>query len=310
MFFTHPDMSDGAVAATLNVSRQLVSRWHAPVRKAAATESSEKVADEQFDGGSTSTAQPAPPGTASRIDSQPGTLVLFTIAMPEHLEAALPDIVKRHPSLTIERVRDLAIARLNSNSRAGSWKSIGVSSEIGAEMVREDRFVRLVFEWAEGVNELRLAANATRIATSLSPNAVQALSFILERQHSEGWARENVLRIEDDLSIAVGLERARHILSDPRLIALENEMEMRRQMIEDEAIEGEFRELPSHDEVPPLRNVELDDSVPNQPRANRVPGQQGLQQGGFRPTQHRKVDGIETEFVDQRAPGGDDRPPF
>src|SRR2546428_8879274 len=68
MAIEHPEMSDGAIAATLGVSRQLVSRWRKPVRKAAATESSEMVADEngetQFPGPAASAPQPATPGNA------------------------------------------------------------------------------------------------------------------------------------------------------------------------------------------------------------------------------------------------------
>ncbi len=312
--------SHAAMAARIGVSRQRVDVIIKELEKLAkvnaikseiASDGENDAATEstmgglpktQFDGGSTSAAQFA----TRDIATQPGALVLFTIEWPERLET--PEaIALRHPTLTPDAIRNLATFRLNGTSRAGSWKAIGVEPEIGAEMVREDRGVRRALQWAEGMNELRLSANATKIATSLSPNAVQALSFILERQHSEGWARENVLRVTGELSLGVDVN---HILSDPRLILEANRHEAMLQQLEDgEVIDAEFRQLPALGEAPPPLPDSGPEKIDVRPRANPPVSKQG-QGGDFRPAQHRKVDGIETEFVDQRAPGGDDRPPF
>src|SRR3989442_5353828 len=68
MAIEQPEMSDGAIAATLQVSRQLVSRWRKPLRKAAATASAERVAGEndeaQFLREPPTAPQPATPGNA------------------------------------------------------------------------------------------------------------------------------------------------------------------------------------------------------------------------------------------------------
>jgi hypothetical protein len=249
----NPDMSHAAIAAEIErlglgrISRQRVSILLARVKKPTAIDPEPGLlpADhrKQFPASLTSGRQAAPAGN---VESD--SFVLFTVDMPAHLEAMLGDIVKRHPSLTIERVQDLATARLNGASRAGAWKTIGVDPNVGGEMVREDRDLRRVLQWAEGVNELRLAANATRIATGLSPNAVAALSFMLERQHD--WTREATFRIEGEIEHRVGIE---YLLADPRLIELENELEARRQQLEEaalrrlpvpETIEGEFVDVP------------------------------------------------------------------
>jgi len=281
MFFTHPDMSDGAIAATLNVSRQLVSRWHAPVRKAAATESSEKVADEdhrnEFVGGPPGAAQLATPGTV--LERQR----LVDLADEDEQLAVMLDKILRGSA-----PRAAAIA-------------VGITShQFGKRMESDALFRDLVLRAAHEA-ESSVAQNLYRAATGNSPQNVQAALGWLEKRHPELWGRE-AQRIEIELTGAVDVN---HILSSPALIAEANAHEARLQQIEDEAIEGEFRELPAFD-APPLPNVVLDE---NPIRVNRVPGQQGLQQR-VRPMREIVVNGVRTLVSDERGPGGDNRPPF
>jgi hypothetical protein len=335
-FARNDGASDAQIASELSISRQRVSILRKAFREATATSSSETVADKsrsqpstpaQSGGQSQATPHSGPsqsPYVGFPLASESGALLLFVIEMPEHIAAMVDGVAKRH-YLTADRVRDLAIARLNGTSRAGSWKSIGVSPDVGRGALNKDRELQRIMEWAEGVSELRLAANATRIATSLSPNAVAALSFVLERQH-EGWQRESVLRIEGEIEHKFDMSA---MLRDPAQIARVSELEALLQNAEPaqlpahegEIIDGELVEpapvgeiiegTPRVDavrpEFPEDDGIQKREPIEVLPRTNR-PGQGDPTKRGH--TREIVVDGIRTLVVDERAPGGDDRPPF
>jgi len=281
-------------------------------------ETSDPIAEIPFAPGLTSAAQSASPGNGAGLGgdrlAMGASLVYFTVQWPEWADS--PEaIAARHPiALDVDRVQALVTYRMNATSQAGAFKAVGIDANVGGEMIREDRGLRRVLSWAAGLAEVRIASNMLRLATGVGPQAAQAATLIAERQL--GWNKENVLRIEGDIDHHLDVK---HTLSDERLIELENEAEARRQQIEEGIIDAEFRELPPHDEVPPLPDVEFDQSAPNPTRvkdslrspvedSTRAPvSKQGRAQGGdFRPTQHRKVDGIETEFSDETGSSSSD----
>jgi hypothetical protein len=283
MAIEHPEMSDGAIAATIGVARQLISRWRAPLRKAAATAASEKVADEngetQFIASDASAPQPATSGNA--IERQR----LLDLAPDQQMEVLIDKVLR------------------GSAPRAAAI-SVGITSkQFSTRLENDPKFRDLVLRAAHEA-ESSVAENLYVQAIGRSPQSVQAAIAWLEKRHPELWGRE-AQRIEIEVSGGVDVS---HILSDPRRILEVNAHEAKMQALEDEAIDAEFRDLPPHDDAPPLPDVVLDESGPNPTRVNRAPGAQSVPE--TRPDRIVKVFGVDTLIGDERSPEDRDaRPP-
>jgi hypothetical protein len=180
--------------------------------------------------------------------------------------------------------------------------AVGITSkQFSTRLERDEKFRDLVLRAAHEA-EGSVAENLYAQATGRSPQNVQAAIAWLEKRMPEAWGRE-AQRIEIELTGAVDVN---HILSNPKLIEEVSRHEARMQQLEDEAIDAEFRELPSHDEVPPLPEVELD-SGPNPTRVNRP--KDAIPE--TRPDRIVKVFGVNTLIGDERSPEDRNaRPPF
>lgn len=296
MAIEHPEMSDGAIAATLGVSRQLVSRWRAPVRKAAATEVSESVADEEnvegFAAGQPSAPQPAPPGNA---------LVLALRELDDADQVAV----------MIDKI-------LRGSAPRAAGIAVGISGKVFARRMETDATFRDLVLRAAHEAESSVAQNLYRLATGASPQAAQSAIAWLEKRMDD-W-RPGAQRIEVEVSGHVDVAA---ILASPHLIELENALEAERQRIEDglslpapvgDIIEGELVEsrVPADDVRPKLPDDETmylresREEVEVGPRRNRPDMPDPTLRGR---TRLIMVDGIRTEVQDRRA-DRDDRPPF
>jgi hypothetical protein len=186
--------------------------------------------------------------------------------------------------------------------------AVGISGHQFLKRMESDVPFRDLVLQAAHQAESSVAENLYRAATGVSPQNVQAAIAWLEKRHPELWGRE-AQRIEIELTGAVDMN---HILSDPRLIEEVSRHEGRMQQLED-AIDAEFHELPSHDEMlvtshdaPPLPDVTIDESGPQPVRAPRPVSEQGM-----RPMREIVVNGVRTLVGDERSPEErDDRPPF
>jgi hypothetical protein len=180
--------------------------------------------------------------------------------------------------------------------------AVGITSHQFGKRLESDALFRDLVLRAAHEAESSVAQNLYRAATGNSPQNVQAALGWLEKRHPELWGRE-AQRIEIELTGAVDVN---HILSNPKLIEEVSRHEARMQQLEDEAIDAEFRELPSRDEVPPLPEVELD-SGPNPTRVNRP--KDAIPE--TRPDRIIKVFGVNTLIGDERSPEDRDaRPPL
>jgi hypothetical protein len=293
MAIEHPDMSDGAIAATIGVARQLISRWRAPLRKAAATAASEKVADEvdekQFAALQPSASQPATSGNA--IERQR----LLDLAPDQQMETLIDKILR------------------GSAPRAAAL-AVGVSShKFTKRMETDEKFQDLVLRAAHEA-ESSVAQNLYRMAIGNSPQAAQSAIAWLEKRLPESWGREPV---HIEVSVEGGID-VNHILSSPDRIKAVNAFESAMQ-------QAEVAQLPAHQvgDIIDLDPIEVRDPVvpalpqddlmrvPDKlevaPRMNR-PGQGDPSKLGR--TREIVVDGIRTLVVDEPAAGSDDRPPF
>jgi hypothetical protein len=282
MAIEHPEMSDGAIAATIGIARQLVSRWRKPLRVAAATAASQKVADDNGETQSvakdSSAPQPATSGNATTPERQ---RLLDLASDDQQLEVMIDKILR------------------GSAPRAAAV-SVGITSKQFSTRLENDLAFRDLVLRAAHQAEGGVAEALYTQAIGRSPQSVQAAIAWLEKRHPELWGRE-AQRIEIELTGAVDVN---HILSDPRLIAEANRHEAMLQALEDgETVDAEFRELPAFD-APPLPDVVLDDCGPNPTRVNRAPGQRDPQQG-MRPTRIIKVSGVDTLVGDEIGPSSD-----
>jgi hypothetical protein len=276
MAIEHPEMSDGAIAATIGIARQLVSRWRKPLRVAAATAASQKVADEngetQFAAKDPSAPQPATSGNATTPERQ---RLLDLASDDQQLEVMIDKILR------------------GSAPRAAAI-AVGISGHQFLKRMESDVPFRDLVLQAAHQAESSVAENLYRAATGVSPQNVQAAIAWLEKRHPELWGRE-AQRIEIELTGAVDVN---HILSDPRLIEEASRHEAILQQIEDGTyIEGEFRELPAFGDVPTLPEVEFD-SGPNPTPVNRA--QDSTPE--MRPNRIIKVSGVDTLIGDEIGP--------
>jgi hypothetical protein len=272
--------------------------------------------ENQFPARPASAGQFATSGSALGGDrlAMGASLVFFMIEWPDWAEA--PEVIAaRSPkSLDADRLQALVTYRMNATSQAGSFKAVGIDTEVGNDMYRRDRELRRVLDWAAGLAEVRIASNMLRLATGVGPQAAQAATLIAERQL--GWTKENVLRIEGDIEHHIDMTA---ILSDPARIRAVNEFERAMQ-------EAEAAQLPAHQvgDIIDLEPIEVRDPVvPELPRDDftRVPDKLEIAPRTNRPgqgdpsklgrTREVVVDGIRTLMVDERSPEErDERPPF
>jgi hypothetical protein len=336
-FARNDGASDATVASEVGVSRQRVSLLRQQWKNATASKSESENGSEtasaiengqstvdvlhenQFPARPASAAQFATSGSALGGDrlAMGASLVFFMVEWPDWAEA--PEVIAaRFPkSLDADRLQALVTYRMNATSRAGSFKAVGIDTEVGADMYQRDRELRRVLDWAAGLAEVRIASNMLRLATGVGPQAAQAATLIAERQL--GWTKENVLRIEGDLEHHIDMTA---ILSDPVRIRAVNQFERAMQEAEaaqlpvhENVIEGEVIDLEAIEpRVEELRPKLPDDEMTRarepievRPRMNR-PGQGDPSKLGR--TREVLVDGIRTLMVDERAPGDDKRPPF
>jgi hypothetical protein len=259
------------------------------------------------------------PHSESGIDDENASATDFTEASADELhrksfvglDLSAPQPALSGNALERQRLVDLApddqLATMIDKILRGSAPraaaiAVGITShQFGKRMESDATFKGLVLRAAHEA-ESSVAQNLYRMAVGNSPQAAQSAIAWLNARVPDDWS-PNRQKINIEVSGRVDVTR---ILSDERLIELESELEARRQQIEDGVIEGEFRQLPSHDEVPPLPEGEFDHSGPTPIDVRPwTPVSKQAQGGDFRPTQFRKVDGIETEVVDERGPSSD-----
>jgi hypothetical protein len=192
--------------------------------------------------------------------------------------------------------------------------SVGITSkQFSTRMENDPEFRNLVFRSAHQA-EGSVAENLYAQATGRSPQNVQAAIAWLEKRMPEVWGRE-AQRLEIEVTGAVDVN---HILSDPRLILEVNRHEAELQRLEDDAIDAEFRQLPSHDEMlvtshhaPPLPDS-FDENPSGPLQAHFTPPvKDSIPE--MRPNRNRiiKVSGVDTLIGDERSPKDrDDRPHF
>jgi hypothetical protein len=99
---------------------------------------------------------------------------------------------------------------------------------------------------AEGMMAVRADKQLIHLGIDLN-NPVALVMWLNAHGKRYGYGRQDV-RIDHNIHLD-GAVDVNHILRDPKLIALENELEARRQQIEDGIIDGDFRELPPHEEI-------------------------------------------------------------
>lgn len=83
-------------------------------------------------------------------------------------------------------------------------------------------------------------------AQSQNPNVLAIIAKLNNSAREYDWGKQDG---KIDMTVRIeGAVDVNHILRDPKLIELENELEARRQQIEDGIIEGDYKELPPHEE--------------------------------------------------------------
>ena len=279
MFLSYPDMSDGAIAGEIGVSRQLVSRWRKPFRKPPATDQGETVADAdgqtRFAASQANAPQPATSGNA--IERQR----LMDLASEDQQLEVLVDKILRGSA-----PRAAAIA-------------VGIEGRAFSKRMEADsRFRGLVLRAAHEA-ESSVAQNLYRLATGSSPQAAQSAIAWLEKR-MEDW-RPGAQRIEIDVQAGIDV---RAIMSGPHAaewIERVNELEMLMQQAElpahGDVIEGEIVErVESRPELPDEEVTRVREDPIFEHRRNR-PGMSGSGTPRFRQG-------------DELAPGDDDRPAF
>ncbi len=312
--FVRDEESDGAIAGRLGVSRQRIQTLHRLYRAKTGQQKPEISEAAKIDGATDSTGDVAPQWRGNQ----------FAGPDPRAPQAATADnapvvvLALRELAGDEERVGIMLDKVLRGSAPRAAAIAVGIEGHAFSKRMETDsRFRELVLRAAHEA-ESSVAQNLYRLATGNSPQSAQAAIAWLEKRHPEIWGREPQ-RIEVEVSGSVDVA---HILSDPRLIELENEAEARRQQIESgQIIEGDFRELPAHDEprvegslrssaaeAPPFPQDDLMSARPltiePQRRTNR-PGQGDPDNRGH--VHEIMVDGIKTLVVDERAPD-DERP--
>jgi hypothetical protein len=74
-------------------------------------------------------------------------------------------------------------------------------------------------------------------------NVLAMIAWLNNQGRDFDWGKGERVDVNVQITGSVDVQ---HLLSDPRLIELENEAEARRQQLEDGSIEAEFKELPAH----------------------------------------------------------------
>src|SRR5438105_296059 len=233
--FAQGEESDAAIAARLGVTRQRIQTLHAQYRERTKQQNlnstnrggngpaDTSLQEKQFAAGHVSAPQPAAPVNATTIERQR----LMELAGEDQLLEVLVDKVLRGSA-----PRAAAIA-------------VGMSGKVFSKRMESDEKFRDLVLRAAHEAESSVAQNLYRMATGNSPQAAQSAIAWLNARVPDDWSPTRQ-KIEVEVS---GQVDVMHILSSPRLIELENQLEAERQQLEDrlslpapvgEIIEGEI----------------------------------------------------------------------
>lgn len=208
----HPEMSHGAIAAEVGVSRQRVSKLLGDLRRPVATGSDVTVADQDHEKQVAALSRSGP--QLATVSNALERQRLLDLAGNEQLEVLIDKVLR------------------GSAPRAAAI-AVGIESrEFTRRMERDEHFRSLVLRAAHEA-ESSVAQNLYRLGTGMSPQAAQSAIAWLEKR-MEDW-RPNAQRIEVEVSRGVDVN---YILANPKLIELENELEAARQVAEEAALRG------------------------------------------------------------------------